>query len=515
MNQALGFGAGIALPTLGSVSVDSKGEVDVTSAQPLSLVEVEPWSGQVVPGAEEKYRPSRAGSEWSERLRPALSFLVVLTFLVLAIVFVLARGGVADPDIWWHLHNADYLIQYHALPRYDMYSFTVAGHPWINHEWLGELPYYFGWRALGLRGINAVTLSVLSLIFLGLLYLSYRHSGHYKASVAACCYAVFLAAVSFGPRTILFGYAYLVVLLIVLQRFRQKDSRLVWMIPPLFCLWVNTHGSWLIGLILFSIVIGTGLVHGAWGAVSAEPWTRSQRKKLLLVLVLVLVISALLRSCRWTLAELGLLTFALYGGLTYSRFLFLLGIVVAPPLAKILDFIPRYRREADTPVLNAFVIMLMIGAAAYFWPRDAKLQAAVGQQYPVQAMSYLEAHPPQGPMLNFYLWGGYINWRDPNLKIFLDSRVDIFEYSGVLQDYLDLLSLTQPAKVLEKYRISYVLFPPDEPLTYVLEHDQGWKVLYRDRISVLLERTKDHSANIAADRRNIIDGTGTSRVART
>jgi len=176
--------------------VDSKGEVDVTSAQPLSLVEVEPWSGQVVPGSGEKYCPSRAGSEWSERLRPAVSFLVVLTFLVLAIVFALAQGGVADPDIWWHLHNAEYLIQHHALPRYDMYSFTVAGHPWINHEWLGELPYYFGWRALGLRGINAVTLSVLSLIFLGLLYLSYRHSGHYKASVAACCYAVFLASVS-------------------------------------------------------------------------------------------------------------------------------------------------------------------------------------------------------------------------------------------------------------------------------------------------------------------------------
>jgi len=204
------------------VSVDSKGEVDVTTALVLSLVETEPRSGQA--GAEEKYRPPRVGSEFRERLRPAVSFLVVLTFLVLAIVFVLAHGSVADPDIWWHLHNADYLVHHHALPRYDMYSFTVAGHPWINHEWLGELPYYFGWRALGLRGIDAVTLSVLSLIFLGLLYLSYRHSGHYKASVAACCYAVFLASVSFGPRTILFGYAYLVGLLVVLQRFPERQQ---------------------------------------------------------------------------------------------------------------------------------------------------------------------------------------------------------------------------------------------------------------------------------------------------
>ena len=397
--------------------MDSRGEVEVTSARSPSLVELEPPSGQVTAGAEEEYRQSPVGSDWRERIRPAVSFLVVLTLLVLAIVFVLARGSVADPDIWWHLHNADYLIQHHALPRQDMYSFTVAGHPWINHEWLGELPYYFGWRALGLGGIDAVTLSVLSFIFMGLLYLTYRHSSHYKASVAACCYAVFLASVSFGPRTILFGYAYLVVLLIVLQRFRQKDSRVVWMIPALFCLWVNTHGSWLIGLILFSIITAAGFARGSWGAVSAEPWTASQRKKLLLVwvasvaalfvnpfgsrlvfypfdlafrqklniehvaewisvnfhdlrgklvlvLLLVLVISALLRSCRWTLAELGLLAFALYSGLTYSRFLFLLGIVVAPILAKILDFVPRYRRAADTPVLNTFVILLMIGGPA-------------------------------------------------------------------------------------------------------------------------------------------------------
>jgi hypothetical protein len=91
--------------------------------------------------------------------------------------------------------------------------------------------------------------------------------------------------------------------------------------------------------------------------------------------------------------------------------------------------------------------------------------------------------------LNFYLWGGYLNWRDPSVKVFLDSRVDIFEYSGVLKDYLDLLALNQPEPILDKYNARYVLFPPGEPLTYVLEHDPRWRVLYRDKISVLLERT--------------------------
>src|SRR5213594_806201 len=437
----------------------------------------------------------------STQLRRAFSFLTMLTFLLVTLEFIMTRGSVVDPDIWWHLRNAEYLFQHHQFPRADMYSFTVAGHPWINHEWLSEIPYYLAWRAGGLGGVNAVMFATISLIFLGLLYLSYMETRHFKAAIVACCFLTFIASVSYGPRTILFGYLYLVILLIILQRFRRQGQAPLWLIPPLFCLWVNTHGSWLIGIAIFSTVIGAGLFKGEWGLIEAEPWTPSRRNqllmswiaslgalfvnpfgarlvfypfdlafrqklniehvaewvsvnfhdmrgKLVIILLIILLVSALLRARRWSLAELGLVLFALYSGLTYIRFLFLLGIVIAPVLAKTFEFVPRYRRERDTPVMNALVIILMIAGVARYWPRETELQSLVADQYPAQAVSYLQAHPPSGPVLNFYLWGGYLNWRDPSLKIFLDSRVDIFEYSGVLQDYLDLLALKDPALLM-------------------------------------------------------------------
>jgi hypothetical protein len=486
--------------------------------------------------------PSNADRlDWGERYRSTVSFLVVLTFVFLTLVFILAHGKVADPDIWWHLHNGDYLIQHHRLPSYDMYSFTVPGHPWINHEWLAELPYYFGWRLLGLSGIDAVAVTVLSLIFLGVLCLSYRECGNYKAAVLASSYAVFLGRVSFGPRTILFGYAYLVALLLVLQRFRQKGQAPLWLIPPLFCLWVNTHGSWFIGMIIFSIIVAAGLIRLKWGMIDSEPWTPSQRKNLLLawgasvallfvnpfgarlvfypldlafrqtvniehvaewvsvnfhdargkfviVLLIILLVSSLLRPRRWTLSELVVVLFVLYSGLTYGRFLFLLGIVIAPAPAKILDFVPPYRRELDTPVINTFAILLMTIAIVHYWPRQSQLQRSVEDRYPLQAISYLEAHPPSGPIMNYYLWGGYLNWKDPNLKVFIDGRADIFEYSGVFQDYLSLLGLEAPEAILDKYKARYVLFPRHEPFTYFMEHDPQWKTVYSDQLSIQVER---------------------------
>jgi hypothetical protein len=489
-------------------------------------------------------------------VRAGTSFLAVLTLVLIGIQFMLStyRPDLNDPDIWWHMRNAQYLLQQHHFPRVDMYSFTVAGHPWINHEWLSEIPFYVAYRALGLVGLKSLTFFILGAIFLLLLYLCYQESRNFKASVSVCYYATFLATVSFGPRTILFGYVYLLILLIILQRFRQRGDAPLWVIPLLFCLWANTHGSWSLGLILFFLIGISGLVEGSWGRIDAVRWTPSQlrklavtgaatlaalfvnpfgwrlvyypfdlafkqrlniahvaewvsvdfhdlRGKMVMALVFGLMLGALIRNRRWNLGELLILLFALYSGLTYIRFLVLMSIVAAPVLAKTLDFFPRYRPQDETPKVNAVVILFLIGAMVYFWPREAKIRQSIEETYPAGVLPYLKAHPPQGNVLNFYLWGGYLGWNDPNLKDFVDSRVDIFEYAGVLKDYLDLMGVDtlqrRPEAILDKYKIKYVLFPPSEStnplhtggeLTYVLEHDSHWKTLYKDKVCILLER---------------------------
>lgn len=490
-------------------------------------------------------------------LRAGTSFLAVLTLIEIVIIFLLSmyKPDMNDPDIWWHMRNAQYLFEHHQLPRQDMYSFTVAGHPWINHEWLSEIPFYLAYRAFGLVGLKSLTFFLLSGIFVLLLYLCYKESRNFKAAAVVCYFATFLATVSFGPRTILFGYLYLVVLLIVLQRLRQQGTAPLWLIPLLFCLWVNTHGSWSLGLIIFFVTAACGLVEGTWGRIESQRWTPSQLRKLIITaaatiaalfvnpfgwrlpfypfdmafrqnlniahvqewisvdfhdlrgkmvmgLICALLMLFLLRNRKWNLGEILVMLFALYSGLTYIRFLVLMGIVVAPILAKALDFFPPYRPELETPRVNAVVILGLCAAMIYFWPREAKIRKSIAETYPEGILSYLKADPPQGNVLNFYLWGGYLGWHHPQMRDFIDSRVDIFEYAGVLKDYLDFLGVDavarKPDALLEKYKIQYVLFPPSDSknplhtggnLVYVLEHDPRWKVVYKDKVSELLQLT--------------------------
>jgi hypothetical protein len=93
-------------------------------------------------------------------------------------------------------------------------------------------------------------------------------------------------------------------------------------------------------------------------------------------------------------------------------------------------------------------------------------------------------------VLNDYLWGGYLIWNARQIPVFIDSRVDIFEYNGVFADYLDLIGLRNSLAVLDKYNIRYVLFRKDSPLAYLLMHTSGWKTRYTDSTAVLLERAE-------------------------
>jgi len=489
--------------------------------------------------------PQRGCVFWVQKF---CSFPVALAAVLGAIAFGIGRRGLADPDIWWHLRNAEYLLRTGQWIRADSYSYTVAGHSWLNPEWLAEIPYYIAWRWFGLVGIKALSLLLLETIFSCLLYVCWRKSRNIKASAVACWLAVLLGTVSFGPRTILFGYIYLVLLLMVLEEFRSRGRGFLWVLPPLFCLWVNSHGSWFLGMIVFVIFTAAGTVEGRWRAVEATKWSASQlrqlaaagtasflalfvnpygyrlilypfdmafrqklniahvaewvsvdfhdaRGKVALLLLAVLLAGALLSTYRWRLEELAMVLFGMYAGLTYIRFLFLAGILAAPVIANLFGFLPPYRREIDKPVVNALLIAASLAFVWIGFPSSARLRGSVEREYPADVLPYLASHPPSGPVLNYYLWGGYLGWNDPGFKDFVDSRVDIFEYAGVFGDYLDLLDLNDAAAVLEKYHIRYVLFPVHDPLTYLLQHDPGWQVVFRGDVSILFEKAPSLAAS--------------------
>jgi hypothetical protein len=452
------------------------------------------------------------------------------------------QGGpvLRDPDIWWHLRNAEVLFSTHHFIREDPYSFTTYGQPWINPEWLAEIPYYLGFRLLGERGIFFVILAAVELVICGVLLLSYRRSGDVKAAFLAAWVAVLFATVNIGPRTILFGWICFVFEMLLLEAFRKGHNH-IWLLVPLFAVWINLHGSWLIGFFFFVLFLASGLVEGVWGSIVAVRWTRLQLRKLitvgvgsfaalfinpygwrlvaypfdlifrqrlnvavveewysidfqsfhgklLFIVIAVLLVLTLARRRPWPLHELLFVLVAFYAALTHQRFLFLAGIVACPMLSVELvgTVFGPYNPKHDKPVFNAAIMAAFCLFTIHSIPTSAKLRAAEGRYFPVEAIPQLELCSKQGNLLNPYEWGGYLIWNARDVPVFLDTRTDIFEYHGVFADYLKVITLNDSLAILDRYRIKSVLLPPSAPLVYMLKHTLSWRVQYEDQTAVLL-----------------------------
>src|SRR4030095_7755054 len=88
----------------------------------------------------------------------------------------------------------------------------------------------------------------------------------------------------------MFGYVFLVLLLIVLELFRKGVSWPIWTLPAIFLLWVNTHGSFIVGIGVLAVYLCCGLKSFQVGSVQAIAWSAKQRIQLELALLLSLAV---------------------------------------------------------------------------------------------------------------------------------------------------------------------------------------------------------------------------------
>ena len=68
-----------------------------------------------------------------------------ITAILFLGVFAFCVPTIPSVDTWWHLATGRYILQAHAVPHADPFSSTVAGKPWIAHEWLSAVVFYLGY----------------------------------------------------------------------------------------------------------------------------------------------------------------------------------------------------------------------------------------------------------------------------------------------------------------------------------------------------------------------------------
>lgn len=482
------------------------------------------------------------------------SFPVMLGTLLVGAVFVAGRVFAVDPDLWWHIKNGQNILGTHHWPTSDPFSFTVANTPWLSYEWLGDVLLGLAQRFGGLQGLDGLLILLGSAIMLALYGYASLRSGNSKAGFVTVAVLYALVTPSFTLRPQMFGYLFIILGLIAVERFRQGHTRSLWALPPLFLVWINTHGSWIIGLGMLTVFLLCGIRAFRLGGITSCRWNQTQRMQLELCLLLCLAVipvtpygtrlaaypftvasalpvniaqvlewqpmpfnlpggklflvlllgffllqMALQFTCR--LDELALFIGGTVMACLHFRFVLLFvpffSILLVTVLAR---WIPSYDPRKDRRVLNATLMVAVMACVVWFFPTRAELRAAISRRFPVRAVDYLRQHAVPRPLYNTYGYGGYLIWALPERKVFIDGRGDLYELGGAFSDYLEIATLRPAAfAVLRFYGIRSCLLERSEPLATVLAADPDWQQEYSDEVSVLF--VKREAANSLASAR--------------
>ena len=172
--------------------------------------------------------------------------LILAAALAAALVPLLAV--LDDPDLWWHLRVGQWILDHHAIPRSEMFTYTAAGNPVTYHEWGSEVLFTLLNTAGGLLLLSVVT-CVLAWSGLVAIAMRARQRG---ASYLAVAVSVLLAAKVLqtvaGPRPQMLGFALTCWTLLIAERHLARGGQLVWVLPPIFALWANLHGGFIYGV---------------------------------------------------------------------------------------------------------------------------------------------------------------------------------------------------------------------------------------------------------------------------
>jgi len=442
-----------------------------------------------------------------------LTWHPIITFSVVFIIFFIVSSLRLDPDFGWHLKAGEYFLA-HSIPATDIFTYTATNFPWVDHEWLSDTLMSIIYSGGGYLALCAVY----SAIWAFTVWLFGRKAHNLTILLAV------LAIVPFaGVRAITWSALGLALLMVIVN---AKDHRYRWLILPLFLIWANMHGSFVIGFVYLLYVVfknrswkfltptfigilltlfnpyGIGLYTEIFRTItdSSLRWRITEWQALAIPwmtipYVLLWMCGFMLTGFKKWRKYLGIDVLFFIAGLSSARSLMLFIVVsfglTDERLRAVATTIPKNLDKPQRRFIAIFGIIIALSVVSTividYWGTSLDKESS----YPKNAVAYLQKNPCEGALFNHYNYGGYLIWKLPSQKVFIDGRMPSWELNGhkYMDEYLDIIdnkSIRQ--RKFKEHNIKCALvMKSDEKDNIVLDlQKQNWIVVAKDPDSLLL-----------------------------
>jgi hypothetical protein len=474
---------------------------------------------------------------------------VGLLAAVLAAIGLLMLYPIDDLDVWWLLASGAHMVTTRSFPTTDPFSGPAFGAEWINHAWAFELLLYGVYAVAGVTGFVLLQ-SLFAVATFGLFYVALRREGvGWGLALAAIAVGGLATRGFWAPRPQLVTYLALAAFWVILREYRDgRADRLAWL-PVLTALWANFHGGFMVGPALIGLVLVGEVAERALNPATGMAWPRLRRLALAgagsliamfatpfhiravlfpiqvlsdrfaqafiiewgsppfqygqirLIEGLVLLTLALLLWAprRPRVTDVVVLAAFLHFGLQAVRNVPLLVIVLLPILARALADVVA-ARAGELVALTGWS-RRQVGAAVVavalpftvWWnypPRglpDFLPKVGVADIFPAGAVEFLRQTRPPGPLFNDYGWGGYLIWRlYPDYRVSIDGRAAVHGPKR-FADHIEIADVRPRwRQTLDQTGARLVLIHARSPLAIALKAAPDWRVLYEDKVAVVL-----------------------------
>jgi len=174
-------------------------------------------------------------------------------------IFAMAVRAPADTDTWWHLQAGRVTLEQGRILQTDIFSHTRYGSPWVNHSWLSQIVLFLLFDTFSYAGLGLWMAAVVTGAFV-LVYLQMEGDVFSRAFIVVLAAAT--SAVIWSARPQLFSLLLTGAVAYVLYLFKWQDINRLWLLPPIFILWVNLHAGYALGfMVLAGFVVGEVMNH--------------------------------------------------------------------------------------------------------------------------------------------------------------------------------------------------------------------------------------------------------------
>lgn len=459
-----------------------------------------------------------------------------------------------DPDFGWHVRIGEIMLK-SGVPKSDPFSYTMPSFPWVDHGRLSDVLVSWLLPKIGLTGLAIM----FALVVLSALWAAIPFKKLIFGVVPLLLgLGVIVTRAGIRPQVEDWLFFSILVRLVYEDKWWEKWK---WGVPILFMFWANLHGGFTVGLMVLLIrvwgakkidwgvwllsILATGLnpygfrlwweiwltVSDAGLRTTIVEWQPFYAKAELGIWLFTALLMALVKLFagqidRKKMVLAGLFLLAGMSSLRNMPFYFLAGLPLVTEMMEILYKTVNKEKIMWGRAKRFYVIL--IGICLILFGVEVIVPTIKSMRnksilYPDKAVEYLNNNPIGGGQLfSDYGWGGYLIWKLPGQKVFVDGRMPswrfkapVGESDNAFADYKKIVAQGKYRDLFAKYNIRTVLWAKggsilakEKPFFDVnnigwlnnwfeqikKQNDKdfiseligdGWRVIYEDEVAVI------------------------------